>query len=105
MVDGLKAGNESLKQLQKIMSFEDVEKIMDETREAVKYQNEIETLIIGVNLTEEDEEAIMAKQSFFGKGRRGRKVREGALILFKMLIWVNLWKCKIIFYFRSFALC
>ena len=61
MVDGLKAGNESLKQLQKIMSLEDVEKIMDETREAVEYQNEIDALISGANLTEEDEEAIMAE--------------------------------------------
>jgi len=61
VVDGLKAGNESLKQLQKMMSLEDVEKIMDETREAVEYQNEIDALISGANLTQEDEDAIMAE--------------------------------------------
>jgi len=61
VVDGLKAGNESLKQLQKIMSLEDVEKIMDETREAVEYQNEIDAVISGANLTQEDEDAIMAE--------------------------------------------
>ena len=61
MVEGLKAGNESLKQLQKMTSLEDVERIMDETREAVEYQNEIDALISGANLTEEDEDAIMAE--------------------------------------------
>jgi len=61
VVEGLKAGNESLKQLQKMMSLEDVEKIMDETREAVEYQNEIDALISGANLTEEDEDAIMVE--------------------------------------------
>jgi len=61
VVEGLKAGNESLKQLQKMMSLEDVEKIMEETQEAVEYQNEIDALISGANLTEEDEDAIMAE--------------------------------------------
>jgi len=61
VVEGLKAGNESLKQLQQMTSLEDVEKIMDETREAVEYQNEIDALISGANLTEEDEDAIMAE--------------------------------------------
>jgi len=61
VVEGLKAGNESLKQLQKMTSLEDVERIMDETREAVEYQNEIDALISGANLTEEDEDAIMAE--------------------------------------------
>lgn len=61
VVEGLKAGNESLKLLQKMMSLEDVEKIMEETQEAVEYQNEIDTLISGANLTEEDEDAIMSE--------------------------------------------
>jgi len=60
VVEGLKAGNESLKQLQKIMSLEQVEKIMDETREAVEYQNEIDTLLSG-QLTAEDEDAVLAE--------------------------------------------
>lgn len=60
VVEGLKAGNESLKQLQKVMSLEQVEKIMDETREAVEYQNEIDTLLSG-QLTAEDEDAVLAE--------------------------------------------
>lgn len=60
-MEGLKAGNESLKQLQKMMSLEDVEKIMEETQEAIEYQNEIDALISGANLTQEDEDAIMAE--------------------------------------------
>jgi hypothetical protein len=37
-----------------------VEKIMDETREAVEYQNEIDTLLSG-QLTAEDEDAVLAE--------------------------------------------
>jgi len=57
VVEGLKAGNESLKQLHRLTSLEDVERIMDETREAVEYQNEIDALISG-ELTAEDEDDI-----------------------------------------------
>ena len=38
VVDGLKAGNASLKKLHQLLSIEDVEKIMDETREGIEYQ-------------------------------------------------------------------
>lgn len=57
VVEGLKAGNESLKQLHRLTSLEDVERIMDETREAVEYQNEIDALISG-ELTDQDEDDI-----------------------------------------------
>ncbi|XP_071948743.1 charged multivesicular body protein 6-A-like isoform X2 [Antedon mediterranea] len=58
VVEGLKVGNESLKKMHEIMSLEDVEKIMDETREGIEYQNEIDSLLSG-GLTDEDEEAIL----------------------------------------------
>jgi charged multivesicular body protein 6 len=60
VVEGLKQGNEALNQLHKIMSLVDVEKIMDETQEAVEYQREIDELL-GQNLTAEDEDAIAAE--------------------------------------------
>lgn len=38
VVEGLKSGNEALKKMHQLMSIEDVERIMDETAEAVEYQ-------------------------------------------------------------------
>jgi len=58
VVDGLKQGNEALKKLNQLMSIEDVERIMDDTKDAVEYQNEITELISGA-LTDEDEEDIL----------------------------------------------
>jgi len=63
VVQKLKMGNESLKQLNALFSVEDVEKIMDETREAVEFQAEIDALLAdaGGLITDEDEEAIQAE--------------------------------------------
>ena len=41
MVDSLKIGNETLKQINEVMSIEDIEKILDETQEAVEKQQVI----------------------------------------------------------------
>ncbi|KAG4095933.1 hypothetical protein H8356DRAFT_1276160 [Neocallimastix lanati (nom. inval.)] len=57
VLDGLKNGNEILKQLNNEMSIEKVEDLMNETAEAVAYQNEISELLGGA-LTVEDEEDI-----------------------------------------------
>ncbi|XP_063961253.1 charged multivesicular body protein 6-like [Lytechinus pictus] len=62
VIDGLKVGNDCLKKMHQMMSLEDVEKIMDETREGIEYQNEIDELLAG-GLTEEDEEAVLAELS------------------------------------------
>lgn len=39
VVDGLKVGNDCLKKLQQMMSLDDIEQIMDDTRDAIDYQN------------------------------------------------------------------
>lgn len=39
MVEGLKVGNQILKELQDEIRIEDVEKLMDDTAEAIAYQN------------------------------------------------------------------
>ncbi|XP_045626032.1 charged multivesicular body protein 6-A [Procambarus clarkii] len=58
VVDSLKIGNESLKQINAVLSIEDVERILDETQEAVEKQREIDALLSGGLLTEEDEMAV-----------------------------------------------
>jgi len=57
VVDSLKIGNESLKQINAMMSIEDVELILDETQEAMEKQNEISALLSGT-LTSEDEDIV-----------------------------------------------
>ncbi|CAG8687638.1 17377_t:CDS:2, partial [Acaulospora morrowiae] len=55
VLDGLKAGNDVLKEIHKEMSIEKVEKLMEDTADAISYQNEIEELLSG-KITDEDEE-------------------------------------------------
>uniref|UniRef100_A0A4W5JXJ3 Uncharacterized protein n=1 Tax=Hucho hucho TaxID=62062 RepID=A0A4W5JXJ3_9TELE len=38
VIEGLKVGNDCLKSMHEAMSLEDVERIMDETQDAVEYQ-------------------------------------------------------------------
>lgn len=54
VIDGLKVGNTALKKLNDVLSIEDIEKVMDETREGVDKQNEINEILMG-SLTDEDE--------------------------------------------------
>ncbi|KAI8512149.1 charged multivesicular body protein 6-A-like [Branchiostoma floridae x Branchiostoma belcheri] len=61
VVEGLKKGNDCLKEMHKILSLENVEKILDETQEAVEYQREIDDLLAGGILTDEDEAAVLAE--------------------------------------------
>ncbi|KAF9787223.1 Snf7 family [Thelephora terrestris] len=57
VLHGLKTGSEVLKQINKEMCLEDVEKLMDETQEARAYQEEISNMLAN-NLTPDDEEAV-----------------------------------------------
>ncbi|KAK0178621.1 hypothetical protein PV327_007497 [Microctonus hyperodae] len=54
VIDGLKIGNVALKTLHDILNIDDIEKVMDETREGIEKQQELDNLLSGV-LTEEDE--------------------------------------------------
>lgn len=60
VVDGLKVGNTALKQLHALLSIDEIEKVMDETREGVEKQREIDEILSGA-LTEEDESEIEAE--------------------------------------------
>lgn len=57
VVTGLKQGNEALKKVNAALNIEDIEKILEETREGVEKQEEINALLSG-GLSEEDEAAV-----------------------------------------------
>jgi charged multivesicular body protein 6 len=56
-MDGLKSGNEALKKVHDMMSINEIEKILDETREGVEKQNEIDAILSG-SLSPEDLEEV-----------------------------------------------
>ncbi|KAI7866940.1 Snf7-domain-containing protein [Mucor mucedo] len=58
ILEGLKSGNAVLNEIHKETSVEAVEKLMDDTAEAIAYQNEIDEMLTGL-MTSEDEEEIM----------------------------------------------
>lgn len=58
VVQGLKSGNEALKKMHELMSIEDVERIMDETAEAVEYQQEVDAILAG-GLSSQDEDDVL----------------------------------------------
>ncbi|KAK7091450.1 charged multivesicular body protein 6-like [Littorina saxatilis] len=58
VVKGLEVGNAALKKMHDILSLEDVERIMDDTREGIEVQQEIDALLAG-GLTQEDEDDVM----------------------------------------------
>lgn len=60
VLDGLKSGNAALAKVHEILTVDDVERVMDETREAVDKQHEIDALLNGV-LSDEDEDDVMAE--------------------------------------------
>ncbi|PSN40299.1 Charged multivesicular body protein 6 [Blattella germanica] len=57
VMEGLKVGNTALKKIHEVLNIDEVERILDETREGVEKQKEIDDLLSGA-LTEEDEEAV-----------------------------------------------
>lgn len=57
LLEGLKQGNDVLKEIHKETSIEAVEKLMDDTAEAIAYQNEIDEMLGGL-ISAEDEEEI-----------------------------------------------
>ncbi|CAB3224349.1 unnamed protein product [Arctia plantaginis] len=60
VLDGLKTGNVALKKVHDVLNIDEIEKILDETKEGIDKQREIDDLISG-QLTEEDEEAVEAE--------------------------------------------
>jgi charged multivesicular body protein 6 len=57
VIDGLKVGNEALKKIHEVLNVDEVERILEETREGIEKQREIDDLLTGA-LTPDDEEAV-----------------------------------------------
>ncbi|KAK7590944.1 hypothetical protein V9T40_002557 [Parthenolecanium corni] len=57
VVEGLQIGNTALKKINEMLDIANIEQILDETREGVEKQNEINALLSG-EFTAEDDEAI-----------------------------------------------
>lgn len=60
VLNGLQVGNEALKKIHAVLPIEEVERIMDETKEGIEKQREIDEAI-NQTLTEEDEEEVLAE--------------------------------------------
>ncbi|XP_023672702.1 charged multivesicular body protein 6 [Paramormyrops kingsleyae] len=67
VIEGLKIGNDCLKKMHEVMSIEEVERIMDETQDAIEYQREIDDMLAG-SLTQEDEDAVLAELDAITQG-------------------------------------
>ncbi|KAF8641174.1 hypothetical protein AX17_000809 [Amanita inopinata Kibby_2008] len=60
VMHGLSQGNEVLREIQKEMSLEDVEKLLEETHEAQEYQKEISEMLSNT-LTLDEEDAVQGE--------------------------------------------
>jgi charged multivesicular body protein 6 len=61
VLDGLQVGNEALKKIHEILTIDEVERIMDESREGIEKQQEIDAIIAAGVLTQEDEDSVAAE--------------------------------------------
>ncbi|XP_068193467.1 charged multivesicular body protein 6-like [Antennarius striatus] len=60
VIEVLKFGNDCLKSMHQSMPIEDVERILDETQEAIEYQRQIDEMLAG-SLTQDDEDSVLAE--------------------------------------------
>ncbi|MEJ1279377.1 charged multivesicular body protein 6-like [Cricetulus griseus] len=61
-MEGLQVGKECLNKMYRVMSIEEMERILEETQEALEYQQQIDELLAG-SFTQEGEEAILEEQN------------------------------------------
>lgn len=60
VLEGLKTGNAALAKVHEVLTIDEVERVLDETREGVDKQDEINAILNGV-LTTEDEDDVLAE--------------------------------------------
>lgn len=64
VLDGLKIGNEALRKVHEVLNIDEVERILDETKEGVEKQREIDAMInqyADSALTDDDEADVLAE--------------------------------------------
>ncbi|XP_073812384.1 vacuolar protein sorting 20 isoform X2 [Musca autumnalis] len=60
VLEGLKQGNAALKKMHEILDINEIEKIMDETRDGIEKQQEIDSILSDA-LTQQDEDDVLAE--------------------------------------------
>ncbi|XP_005174779.1 charged multivesicular body protein 6-A [Musca domestica] len=60
VLEGLKQGNTALKKMHDILDINEIEKIMDETRDGIEKQQEIDAILSDA-LTQQDEDDVLAE--------------------------------------------
>ncbi|GAA6022993.1 hypothetical protein JCM11491_000349 [Sporobolomyces phaffii] len=70
---GLQQGNDVLKQLNKELDINKVEKLMDETREGIAYQEEVSALLSS-RISAQDEEEVLAELAALQEAELGDKL-------------------------------
>lgn len=60
VIQGLKRGNEALKKVHEILTIDEIEQVMDDTRESVDKQQELDEILSGA-LSEQDEDDVLAE--------------------------------------------
>lgn len=75
VLDGLKTGNVALKKVHEILTIDEVERIMDETKEGVEKQEELDAILSGT-LTQEDEDDVLNELDELIKLEEGDKAMD-----------------------------
>lgn len=78
VIDGLKVGNNALKQLHALLSIDEIEKVMDETRDGIEKQKEIDEVLSSTFTSEDaiDESEIEAELDELIEAEVGEKAPE-----------------------------
>lgn len=78
VIDGLKVGNNALKQLHALLSIDEIEKVMDETRDGIEKQKEIDEVLSSTFTSEDaiDESEIEAELDELIEAEVGEKASE-----------------------------
>ena len=74
ILEGLKQGNAVLADIHKEMNLESVQKLMDDTADAIQYQNEISEML-SEKLTADDEADIMAQLELLAEQEQSELVK------------------------------
>ncbi|CAG2101491.1 unnamed protein product [Medioppia subpectinata] len=67
VLEGLQTGNDALKQLHQILSIDKIEEILEDTREGIEKQKEIDDLLLGMNINADEEDLMRELDQMLGQ--------------------------------------